>query len=170
MTPLITCICPTANRRSFVAEAIKLFLAQDYPQDRCHLLIVEDGSDNCADLVREANRSAERVFHAHLGYTKRSIGAKRNAACSAAAGDLIAHWDDDDWHSPTRLSTQVTALIEARGRVLPRRILIDLALGPDADAADRTIDTHVFTLRKKLGTCADAVETIRGAGYRVRNG
>jgi two-component system phosphate regulon response regulator PhoB len=32
----------------------------------------------------------------------------------------------------------------------------------------RTIDTHVFGLRKKLGSWSDNVETIRGVGYRVR--
>ena len=31
----------------------------------------------------------------------------------------------------------------------------------------RTIDTHVFGLRKKLGEHADMIETIRGVGYRV---
>ena len=28
--PLVSCIMPTANRRRFVPEAIRLFLAQDY--------------------------------------------------------------------------------------------------------------------------------------------
>ncbi|NBW99832.1 DNA-binding response regulator, partial [bacterium] len=32
---------------------------------------------------------------------------------------------------------------------------------------DRAIDTHIFGLRKKLGACANLVETIRGVGYRV---
>ncbi len=33
-----------------------------------------------------------------------SIGAKRNLACAEARGELIAHWDDDDWYAPARLS------------------------------------------------------------------
>jgi two-component system phosphate regulon response regulator PhoB len=32
----------------------------------------------------------------------------------------------------------------------------------------RTIDTHVFGLRKKLGSWGDRIETIRGVGYRVK--
>ncbi|MCX7978792.1 MAG: helix-turn-helix domain-containing protein [Bdellovibrionaceae bacterium] len=31
----------------------------------------------------------------------------------------------------------------------------------------RTVDTHVFGLRKKLGAWAENIETIRGVGYRV---
>ena len=39
-----------------------------------------------------------------------SIGAKRNAACEAARGEFIAHWDDDDWYSPARLRRQLEPL------------------------------------------------------------
>jgi DNA-binding response OmpR family regulator len=46
--------------------------------------------------------------------------------------------------------------------------LIDLVQGQGVAVVDRAIDTHVFGLRKKLGACADIVETIRGVGYRVR--
>jgi len=38
------------------------------------------------------------------------LGAKRNLACRLSSGDLIAHWDDDDWMAPHRLSAQVSAL------------------------------------------------------------
>jgi glycosyltransferase involved in cell wall biosynthesis/predicted O-methyltransferase YrrM len=41
---------------------------------------------------------------------KISVGAKRNRACEAARGDIIAHWDDDDWHAPQRLRYQIDAL------------------------------------------------------------
>jgi two-component system phosphate regulon response regulator PhoB len=32
----------------------------------------------------------------------------------------------------------------------------------------RTVDTHVFGLRKKLGPCSEVIETVRGIGYRVK--
>jgi two-component system phosphate regulon response regulator PhoB len=60
------------------------------------------------------------------------------------------------------------ALMTQRGRVLSRERLIDSVQGSDVVVTDRAIDTHVFSLRKKLGTCADAIETIRGVGYRIR--
>lgn len=60
------------------------------------------------------------------------------------------------------------ALVKNRGRVLTRERLIDLIQGEGVTVVDRTIDTHVFGLRKKLGKCADVVETIRGVGYRVK--
>jgi two-component system phosphate regulon response regulator PhoB len=62
----------------------------------------------------------------------------------------------------------LAALAQNRGRVLTRDQLIDLVRGIDVSIVSRAIDTHIFGLRKKLGPCADIVETIRGVGYRIK--
>jgi len=62
----------------------------------------------------------------------------------------------------------LVALVRNRGRVLTRERLIDLVQGEGVTVVDRAIDTHVFGLRKKMGKCADIIETIRGVGYRIR--
>ncbi len=41
-------------------------------------------------------------------------------------------------------------------------------LGDDRFADHRTVDAHVKNLRRKLGTCGEQLETVRGVGYRVR--
>lgn len=61
------------------------------------------------------------------------------------------------------------ALMQNQGRVLSRDRLIELVQGEGVSVVDRAIDTHVFGLRKKLGTAADFVETIRGVGYRMKS-
>jgi two-component system, OmpR family, phosphate regulon response regulator PhoB len=61
------------------------------------------------------------------------------------------------------------ALMMNVGRVLSRERLIDLVQGQGVVVVDRAIDTHVFGLRKKLGECAEIVETIRGVGYRIKS-
>lgn len=60
------------------------------------------------------------------------------------------------------------ALIQNRGRVLTRDQLIENIQGEGINVVGRTIDTHVFGLRKKLGDWGDRIETIRGVGYRVK--
>ena len=45
--------------------------------------------------------------------SRQTIGAKRNAGADAAAGQLLANWDDDDWYAPWRLSYQVERLQSA---------------------------------------------------------
>lgn len=60
------------------------------------------------------------------------------------------------------------ALVQNRGCVLTREQLIENIQGEGINVVGRTIDTHVFGLRKKLGGWGDNIETIRGVGYRVR--
>jgi DNA-binding response OmpR family regulator len=62
----------------------------------------------------------------------------------------------------------LTAMHRNQGRVLSRDALIAEVQGEGVSVIGRTIDTHVFGLRKKLGACADIIETIRGVGYRVK--
>lgn len=62
----------------------------------------------------------------------------------------------------------LAAMIQNRGKVMTRDQLIDQIQGEGINVVGRTIDTHVFGLRKKLGSWADNIETIRGVGYRVR--
>lgn len=62
----------------------------------------------------------------------------------------------------------LVSLARNAGRVLTRERLIDLVQGEGVTVVDRTIDTHVFGLRKKLSQYSDVIETIRGVGYRVK--
>lgn len=64
----------------------------------------------------------------------------------------------------------LSALLEAQGKVLTRGQLIELIQGQGVSVVDRTVDTHVFGLRKKLEACGDLIETVRGVGYRIRPG
>jgi two-component system phosphate regulon response regulator PhoB len=59
-------------------------------------------------------------------------------------------------------------LMMNQGKVLSRESLIEEIQGEGVNVVGRTVDTHVFGLRKKLGIYADMIETIRGVGYRVR--
>ncbi len=59
-------------------------------------------------------------------------------------------------------------LLRNPGRVYSRDELITSAMPKGTIVLERTIDVHVRALRKKLGSFADRVETVRGIGYRFR--
>jgi two-component system phosphate regulon response regulator PhoB len=59
-------------------------------------------------------------------------------------------------------------LIRQPGRAFDRSELIDSALGEDTLVLERTIDVHIRAIRKKIGERADAIETVRGVGYRFK--
>ena len=107
---IVTCIMPTADRRALVPLAIDGFLAQDHPS--CELLVVDDGREAVEDLMP----ADDRVRYLRLS-RRRTVGAKRNVACEQARGDVIVHWDDDDWAAPWRVSYQVAALDEQRADI-----------------------------------------------------
>jgi DNA-binding response OmpR family regulator len=70
-------------------------------------------------------------------------------------------------------STEFKLLLElmtAKGRVQTRAHLLDRVWGYTYEGYARTVDTHVRRLREKLGTSGDWIETIRGVGYRFREG
>jgi two-component system alkaline phosphatase synthesis response regulator PhoP len=54
------------------------------------------------------------------------------------------------------------------GVVLSRYQILDAVSGDDAVVSDRTVDAHIKSLRHKLGTAKDYIETVRGAGYRFK--
>jgi two-component system phosphate regulon response regulator PhoB len=60
-------------------------------------------------------------------------------------------------------------LLRQPGRAFTRHQLMDAAIGEGAIVLERTIDVHIKTLRRKLGD-ADLIETVRGRGYRFREG
>ncbi|MBQ7667620.1 MAG: response regulator transcription factor [Kiritimatiellae bacterium] len=55
------------------------------------------------------------------------------------------------------------------GEVLSRDRLLDDVWGVDYSGGPRTLDQHVLQVRKKLGSSADAIETVHRAGYRLRS-
>jgi two-component system, OmpR family, catabolic regulation response regulator CreB len=61
-------------------------------------------------------------------------------------------------------------LIERPGRICSRELLLDTVWGHDAESGDRTVDTHVKTIRAKLKAIRsdlDPIETHRGMGYSI---
>jgi glycosyltransferase involved in cell wall biosynthesis len=100
---LASCIMPTADRRRFVPDAIRRFLAQDHPAKE--LIVVDDGDDPVRDLVP----NDPRLRYLHIE-PRHLLGHKRNFCCALARGEIIAHWDDDDYYAPWRLSRQVKEL------------------------------------------------------------
>lgn len=61
----------------------------------------------------------------------------------------------------------LTVLLQNSGRVLTREKLVDYLQDSEINVTDRTVDQHIFSLRKKLTEGANFIETIRGVGYRI---
>lgn len=58
-------------------------------------------------------------------------------------------------------------LLKNRGTVLTRDRLLEEIWGYDYDGESRTVDVHIKTLRTKLKSCGELIETVRGIGYKI---
>ncbi len=61
-------------------------------------------------------------------------------------------------------------LLSNQGKVLTRNQLLDDVNNDDAFIVDRNIDVHIASLRKKIGLSYQWIETVRGVGYRMKEG
>ncbi len=107
-------------------------------------------------LLRRGSISVENFELLEIGALKLN-----KKTCEVICDGEILHL------TPSEYKLLVT-MMESQGRVLTRGQLIENIQGEGVNVIGRTIDTHVFGLRKKLGAWSERVETIRGIGYRVR--
>jgi len=101
-TPLVSVIVPTFGRPEFLAKTIELVQRQDYPN--VELVIVDDSPQPAA--IPDFNW----IKYVHLP-SRVTIGEKRNIAVLRAKGEVIVHWDDDDYFREHRIREQVTPII-----------------------------------------------------------
>lgn len=103
----VSCIMPTFNRAGFVNAAIDCFLRQTYTNKE--LIILDDGPDPAEPVLS----SGWPITYVIIPRTK--LGQKRNICCELARGEIICHFDDDDWSAPERIEKQV-AVLQSSGK------------------------------------------------------
>jgi len=101
MTPEVSVIIPTYNRRAMLLEAIDSVLAQSLTA--FELIVIDDGStDGTAEYLAQHAKTIrfERIDH-------RGPAAARNCGAALARAPLIAFLDSDDLWAPAKLERQL---------------------------------------------------------------
>ncbi len=91
--------------------------------------------------------------------------------CQGVAIDRNRHRVTVDGQELTLTPTEfrlLQVMLRQPGRAFSRNDLMDAAMGEEAVVLERTIDVHIKSLRRKLGSSADLIQTVRGIGYRFR--
>jgi two-component system phosphate regulon response regulator PhoB len=60
-------------------------------------------------------------------------------------------------------------LMQSDGSVFARKEIIAAVQGNDYPVTEHSVDGHIMSLRRKLGSHGTLIETVRGAGYRRRS-
>lgn len=104
-TPLVSAVMPTFGRPDLAKHSIEMFFRQDW--DNKELVIVDDSPYQLQlPLIHD-----RRVRHLRV-YDRQPLALKHDIGLQVAQGEIVCHWDDDDWYSPRRISRQVAALRE----------------------------------------------------------
>ncbi len=133
------------------------------------------GADDYISKPFSPRELAARVRAILRRASRESSSRQAGEPKSLAAGKISV---DLDGHTVTVAGTAVTvtpteyriliALMRAPGRVFSREQLIETVFGYDFEGMDRTVDTHISNLRRKIESSGGEkrIRTVYGSGYR----
>lgn len=163
-----------------LSEEVPIIFLTSRDDEFDRVLGLELGADDylCKPFSTRELLARVRVLLRRLGLMRQRTGAKPENLLDV--GDMrldllryAASWKG----TPLRLTVTefqlLRALVRHPGHVKTRRQLMEEGYPYDAYVSDRTIDSHIKRLRKKLGQADaefDAIETVHGLGYRYREG
>ena len=101
--PKVSVQLPCGYGNEFVETAIDCYVDQKYAGETELILL----DNNTTPLLW----AADLPFVSYYRCKRMPLGALRNLANSYAMGDIIIHFDEDDWSHPDRIATQVDRLL-----------------------------------------------------------
>lgn len=104
MTPRVSCLLATGDRRDFARQAIRCFLRQTLMD--AELIVVDGGRESIEDLC--AGVVSARYFRVP---PEMSLGMRLNFAAQQARAPILQKIDDDDYYHPDFLERSVSALL-----------------------------------------------------------
>jgi two-component system alkaline phosphatase synthesis response regulator PhoP len=103
-----------------------------------------------ANMAAERDRDEYRAGALYLSIPRHVVTIQgKEAVLTAKEFDLLVY------------------LLKNAGIALTREQILASVWGYESAAETRTVDTHILTLRTKLGPCGGVIQTIRGVGYKA---
>ena len=161
-------------RESDVGAQTLLLLVSRFSGEMDRILAFECGADDFAQDPFFPRELASRVQALlRRGRRPRGLDAEGERQVGPLRVDLKKALVEIDGR-PVALTWRefevLRLLAQERGRVVRRVELLGLLLGAPDAASPRLIDTHVKSIRRKLGRAGNLIETVRGVGYRLASG
>ncbi|MCB0351637.1 MAG: response regulator transcription factor [Bdellovibrionales bacterium] len=151
--------------------------------------IILSGKDNTADYVRGFEIGAEdyillpfvkeRFFACITARLQKQIDAKQNRNILQAGQLELDRFQQRAFilKENEKIDIQLTPIefrllryfLTHTNQVLTREQILKDIWGDDVSVTDRTVDTHIYTLRKKLDFLSETISTVPGIGYQYQH-
>lgn len=166
--PMISVITPTANRASWLRKMYHCFVSQNYANKE--LLVLDDSAQVDIEFQTLTKDDARvRYVHSKKPVT---IGRKRNRLIEMAKGEVIAHFDDDDYYAPNYLSEMYDAMRKSDAAIVKLGCWYNYSLQQNKLAyVDTTLSTgqgwilHPHRAEIEAGTFINDVSGTWGYGF-----
>ncbi len=160
-------VCRELRGKSSVPILMLSSLGEDYDK----IVGLEVGADDYLAKPFNPRELLARV-RALMRRFKRSTESAPSSRLTC--GDLSLNTGTHEaWAQERELSltpiefSLLEVLLSNPGHVLSRQQLLDKVWGIDFVGTERTVDTHVRNLRKKLGATSTRIESVRGLGFKL---
>lgn len=112
----VSIVIPTFGNSPFLLDAIKSVINQDYSD--IEIIVVDDNGVGTS-CQKENERALDCYIKAKkvqyiVHKTNKGGSAARNTGIKISSGDYIAFLDDDDLFLPTKISSQITQMVEEK--------------------------------------------------------
>lgn len=158
MTPEVSVIIPTYNRRAMLLEAIDSVLAQSTPA--FELIVIDDGSTDGTSENDHLRRLAETIRIRIDRIDHRGPAAARNRGAAIARAPLIAFLDSDDLWSPTKLERQLAFMRDNPGCAISQTNEIWIRNGQRVNPGHRHRKRAGDIFIDSLRTCLIAMSSV----------
>jgi|SRR6478609_2903884 DNA-binding response OmpR family regulator len=116
---------------------------------------------------QDLNREAVSV-QASIDELPEEVGDLTAGPIRINADQRAAYLHDDEIELTPKEFDLLILFVQNPGRAFSRDYLLERVWGDDVFVTDRTVDTHVQRLRKKLGDESDMIRTVWGVGYKLQ--
>ena len=158
-----------ALRGDKATEAIPIIMVTAHAEETDRIVGLEIGADDYLAKPFSPNELVARV-RALMRRSKRPDAQPTTLSMGPIVMDLSRHTVSDEGRD-VRLTAKefllLQYLLEHRGRVLSRDLLLGDVWGYRYTGGTRTVDVHVRRLREKLPALVDALVTVKQFGYKI---
>ena len=156
-------------RMSSVAGSIPVIIQAQSSNELDVIRCLDSGADDCLrnhfgmmEMVSRVKAVLRRVQRASIEDVYQAGGI------SLSLKERLVKVDQEPIQLSYKEFELLKVFMEHPGEVFTRQWLYERIWNGTYSEKNRTVDIHVQTLRKKLGTCGSLIESVKYIGYRMR--